>query len=138
MNLEKYYQLIERAIEKLGITPSSVREKEGQWNLKKGSAVIYINVWEDKKKQSGYFQASSTVARVPDKNKEAFFSEILDINAKIFGVTMGKIDPWIFVRHVRELEGLDESEIIATINRVANYSDIYDDYLEEKYFGKKS
>ncbi|MCF6240106.1 MAG: YbjN domain-containing protein [Bacteroidales bacterium] len=133
MDLQNYYELIEKAIENLGVDPATVREKTGQWNLKKGSAVIYINVWNDEKNQDIYFQASSTVARIPENNKEAFFSEILDINAKIFGVTMGKIDPWIFVRHVREMKGLDESEIITTINRVANYSDIYDDYLKEKY-----
>ncbi len=135
MNLEVYFQLAEDALKEIGVAPETVRKSIGQWALQKGSANIDLIIWYDKKNQSAYIQVSATVVKAPEQNKEAFYSEILDINAKIFGVGMVKIDPWIIMRHVREVEDIDVGELVRTIHRVATYTDIYDDYLKKKYWG---
>ena len=48
---------------------------------------------------------------------------------------MTKYKDWIYMKSIRELEGLDEDEMMATLNRVGTYADDLDDYLRNKYTG---
>jgi len=48
---------------------------------------------------------------------------------------MTKYRDGIYVKAIREVNGLDDSEIVSTLNRIGNYADDYDDYFNNKYFG---
>ncbi|MEN8123328.1 MAG: YbjN domain-containing protein [Bacteroidota bacterium] len=136
MDLQAFYQMVEDNISKLGVDPAVCRgEKAGQWNLKKGSANVWIDVWETEKKDYGYFQCMAPVVEIPTNNTEAFYREVLEINHNLYGVGMTKYQSWIYVKTIRELAGLDGGEMMAMINRVGNYADDYDDKLRNKYWG---
>ncbi len=135
-SIDKYYQMIENCITQLGVDAVLCRtEKPGQWDLRKGSASVWIDVWEQEYdgQPSGYFQAMAPVVDVPTNNKENFYKEILEINHKLYGVGMTLFENWVYIKTLRELEGLNESEALAMINRIGNYADDYDDMLRTKY-----
>jgi hypothetical protein len=39
-----------------------------------------------------------------------------------------------YIKSIRELEGLDKSEVKSTFDRIGIYADDYDDKLKAKYF----
>jgi len=77
----------------------------------------------------------SPLCAVPDKNAEAFFQDLLEINYKMYGSWMCKKENWIYVLSLREADGLDQSEVDATLDRVAFYSTDYYSKLSFKYEG---
>ena len=140
-SIDFYYQMIEKCIQSLGVDPALCRtDKPGQWDLRKGSASVWIDVWEQEYEgqPSGYFQAMAPVVDVPPNSREAFYKEILEINHKLYGVGMTVFENWVYIKTLRELEGLNESEAMAMINRIGNYADDYDDMLRTKYHAGSS
>lgn len=136
MDLTPYYQMVENCIKQLGVDPEACRDKNpGQWNLKKGSANVWIDVFKREKDVFGYFQCMGPIVDIPQTNKEAFYQELLEINHSLYGVAMTKFKERIYIKTIRELDGLNEDEIMAMIKRVGGYADDYDDYLKNKYFG---
>ena len=136
-NINHYYQMVDNIITSLGVDPAKCKgDKEGQWNLQKGSAPVWIDVWQTPDNY-GYFQAMSPICEIPTVNTQAFFQEILEINHKLYGVGMTKYENWIYIKVIRELEGINESEMTASFNRIGFYADEYDDYLKYKYFGQR-
>lgn len=134
-DLNYYYSMVENVIRDLGVDPAlCVGEKPGQWSLTKGSASVWIDVWGTDNGFLGYLQIMAPVVQIPNSNRETFFREILDINHKLYGVGMTAYGDWIYIKTVRELDGLDQSEAAAMFNRVGNYADEYDDMLQEKYW----
>jgi len=136
-NIESYYQIIENCIKRLGVDPAVCRgEKAGQWDLKKGSASVWIDVWKKENEDYGYMQIMAPISEVPANNKEDFFREVLEINHNLYGVGMTKYENWIYIKIIRELEDLSEDEAFAMFNRIGNYADEYDDFFKNKYFNK--
>lgn len=135
-NLESYYQMVENIIRSLGVDPEICKgAKPGQYDLKKGSASVWIDIWQVEGENYGYLQIMAPVVEIPASNKDVFFAEILEINHKLYGVGMTKYENWIYMKTIRELEGLGEKEALAMFNRVGNYADEYDDILRAKYHG---
>jgi len=141
-DLSIYYQMVEECITQLGIDPSICRSldennnvKPGQWNLKKGSAPVWVDIFWDEKNGSSYFQVMAPVVEIPTSRLEEFYQEVLETNHNLFGVGFTKFNNWLYVKALRETEGLDMSEITATLNRIGTYADDYDDYFKEKYHG---
>lgn len=129
------FNMIETIIRDLGIDPTTTRgEKPGQWSLVKGSAKVWIDVWHIERENRAYFQVMSPVMRLPAQEMRLpFFQELLEINDKLFGVAFTMYNGWIWLKHIRETDGLDKSEAEAMIHRVGNYGDQYDDHLKQKY-----
>jgi hypothetical protein len=141
-DLSIYYQMVEDCITQLGIDPSICRSlddannvKEGQWTLKKGSAFVWVDVFWNERNASSYFQVMAPVVEIPTTRLEEFYQEVLDTNHNLFGVSFTKLNNWLYIKIIREVEGLDISEISATLTRVGTYADEYDDYFKEKYYG---
>ncbi len=134
-NIEHYYQIIENCIKRLGVYPAICRgEKSGQWDLKKGSASVWIDVWKKENEDYGYMQIMAPISEIPANNKEAFYQEVLEINHDLYCVGMTKHENWIYIKIIRELEDLSEEEAFAMFNRIGNYADQYDDHFKDKYF----
>ena len=134
--IENYYQLVDSIITKLGVDPSICRgEQPGQWNLKKGSASVWVDVWKLQDQEYGYIQIMAPITEIPVNNRDIFMTEVLEINHNLYGVGFTKYKEWLYIKAIRELEGLDEDEALAMFNRVGNYADEYDDYFKNKYFG---
>ena len=134
-NIEKYYELVENIIRSFGIDPAISRgDNPGQWNLQKGSAPVWIDVFKNEQ-GAGYFQVMSPICSIPQNNQLEFYKEILEINHNLFGVGMTKYEDGIYLKVIRELDGLVENEIKEMFNRIGYYADQYDDYFKNKYFG---
>ena len=139
MDLEPFYQMVENCIKKLGVDPGVCRGKNpGQWDLKKGSASVWIDVFKREKDYFGYFQCMAPVVQIPTSNTQSFYEEILEINHSLYGTAMTKFKDWIYMKAIRELKGIDEDEMMATFNRVGNYADDLDDYFRNKFTGDNS
>ena len=135
-NIKNYYQMVDNCIKQLGVDPEQCRgEKEGQWDLRKGSANVWIDVFKVQDQDYGYFQCMSPVCEIPTSGAEPFLNEILEINHTLYGVGMTKFKNWIYVKTIRELDGISEEEILAAMKRIGGYADDYDDYLKNKYLG---
>jgi hypothetical protein len=125
--------MVENCISSLGVDPAVCRgDQPGQWNMKKGSANVWIDVFIIN--ENGYFQCMAPVSAIPQVQKAEFYEEILETNHKLYGVGMTKFKDWIYVKTIREVEDLSEDEIMAQMNRIGVYADDYDDYFKNKYF----
>lgn len=133
-NLAQYYAAVEKVIEGLGVDPKTCRgEKPGQWDLKRGSAKIWVDILWSETNNAGYFQVMSPILKIPSTNREALFHEILQLNHQFYGVGFTVFKDWVYIKVIREVAGLDESEVTSTMNRVGYYADEWDDKLQEKY-----
>ena len=134
MNLQQYYDMVDNIIKSLGVDPAACKsETPGQWNLKKGSAPVWIDVWQVQNEERGYFQVMSPVCQVPVNNQHLFTKELLEINHTLYGVAFTIFKDWAYIKMIREVDGLDQKEAEAMINRVGNYADDWDDKLKAKY-----
>lgn len=132
--MQEYIELVETSIRALGVDPAACKgEKEGQYNLKKGNATIWIDVFDSQINKQPYFQVMSPLIQIPNSNQPAFFQDLLEINYEIYGVAMVKFKDWIYVKTIRECDGLDQQEVDKALDRVAFYSDDYFNKLSFKY-----
>lgn len=132
--LKPYHDMIEGCIRELGVEPVGCRgEKPGQWNLRKGSARVWLDLWYSSAEERPYYQVMSPVLPLPTQNREAFFQELLELNDRLFGVAFSLHRNWAWLKAIREVEAMDPSEALAMIVRVGRYADQYDDYLAEEY-----
>ena len=134
-DLSSAFSMIEAVFAEFGIDPVACRgEKPGQWQLVRGSAKVWVDVWYIETEGRAYFQAMSPVMMFPTPDQHLpFFKELLEINDQLFGVGFTIFNGWAWLKHIRELDGLDKDEAMATINRIGIYADKYDDILKGKY-----
>ena len=137
MNLQQLSTLIESSIAGLKIDVSTARgQKAGQWSIKIKDASVWIDIFDFPTTPGKYYlQVMSPLLEVPDKRADAFFQDLLEINYKMYGSWMCKKENWIYVLHLREADGLDQSEVDIAIDRVAHYSTDYYSKLSFKYEG---
>jgi hypothetical protein len=134
--INNYYQMVEKVITDLGVDPATCRgENPGQWNLKKGSASVWVDVWKVENEDYGYIQIMAPIIEIPVEGRDIFMTEVLEINHNLYAVGFTKYKEWLYLKGIREVEGLDINEVSAMFNRVGNYADEYDDYFKNKYFG---
>jgi len=133
--LQTYYDMIDNIIRGFGVDPAACKNAEtpGQWNLKKGSAPVWIDVWKLQDQEYGYFQVMAPICQIPVNNQHIFTKDLLEINHSLYGVSFTIFKDWAYLKMIRELDGLDQSEATAMINRIGNYADEYDDKLKQKY-----
>lgn len=137
--VQYYYEIVERVINEFGVDPKLCRGKQaGQWNLKIGSANVWVDVFQSKDTNgnfidSGYIQVMAPIVAVPADRQLEFYREVLEINHQLYGVGFTKFENTIYIKIIRELEGLDQSEVASTMKRIGHYADEYDDLLKKKY-----
>src|SRR5665213_3461195 len=138
--LQHYYDMVEDVIRDLGVDPAICRgDQPGQWNLKLGSASVWVDVFQSKDAAGnfidyGYLQMLAPVCEVPVDNQHIFTKELLEINHTLYGVGFTIYANNAYIKAIRELEGLDKSEVRSTFDRVGIYADDWDDKLKAKYF----
>lgn len=133
-NIQSYYDMIENIIRSFGVDPASCRGNQaGSWSLVRGSAKVYIDCWNIESQGRAYFQVMSPVMKVPATNREAFFFDLLSFNDKLFSCGFAVYNDWAWIKMIREVDGMDENEAAAIIQRVGAYADQYDDLLKQHY-----
>jgi len=136
----QYIDLIEQALEHLQLDPAEARgDNPGQWNLKRGTATVWIDIYEIEEQKGEYFQVLSPVMTLPEEKDKQFelFEFLLYQNSKLFGIAFSVMDGAVYLKFIREVEGLDLSEIVTTIGRAGNYCDFFNDKLVKKFGGRR-
>jgi hypothetical protein len=134
-----YYGLVEEVLTEFKIELAAARgEQPGQWNLRLGSASVWVDVFQSKDAQGnpasyGYLQVLAPVCDVPVNNQHLFTKELLEINHSLYGVGFTIFKDKAYIKSIRELQGLDKSEIKSTFDRVGIYANDWDDKLKTKY-----
>lgn len=137
MNLAEITPLVETSIAGLKVDPVlCCGQKPGQWSYKLKDATVWIDVFTmESNPNKWYIQVMSPLCAIPDRKAPEFYQDLLEINYKMFGAWMCKRDGWLYVLNLRETENIDQSEIDATLDRVAFYSTDYYAKLSFKYEG---
>ncbi len=138
--IQHYYTMVEEILVEYKIDVAASRgDQPGQWNLKLGSASVWVDVFQSKDAQGnllqyGYLQVMAPICDVPVDNQQVFTRELLEINHSLYGVSFTIFKDKAYIKAIRELQGLDKSEVKSTFDRVGVYADDYDDKLKAKYF----
>jgi len=130
--LDTYTKMIEEIIQSFGIDPSTCREQSpGQWTMFKGSAKVYIDIYG----QSGtdYICVASPIMEMPSKALLPFYRKLLELNHDMYAANFSVKENWVWLRILRELDGLDKNEATAMLNRVGTYSDQFDELLIDEF-----
>lgn len=130
--------LIEQSLAELNVDPGLCRgDKPGQWNLTYKGSTVWIDLFNfpQQNPEKYYFQVMSPLTRIPDRNQEAYFKNLLEINHNLYGCAISLKGDWFYVLSLREADNLDKGEIDATLDRVAHYSADYYGKLSFKYEG---
>jgi Putative bacterial sensory transduction regulator len=129
-----FYTLFEDAIESLNVSPATARAGQpGKWVFKIGSASIWVDIIPGTD-TTGVIQMLAPVCNVPASNQLMFAKELLESNYTLFGASFAIHVDKVYIRSIRELEGIDKSEITNSLLRVGKYADAWDDKLKTKYF----
>jgi len=137
MTLPEVSQLVEASLAGLKLDAAACRgEKPGQWGYTMKDAKVWIDVFNfNERPDTYYIQVSSPLCAPPDSKLQDFYQDLLEINFLMYGSWMCKKGNWIYVLSLREVEGLDQKELDATLDRVAFYSTDYYGKLSFKYSG---
>lgn len=139
-DLKPFYEIVESAITELGVNAEEARgENDGEWNLKRGTASVWIDLWYIEDESGAYFQVMAPIMTLPEDetNKNKLALELLAINYAIYGVAFAMHEDGIYLKNIREAEELDKSEVIYMIGRCGNYADNYNDELVKKFGGRR-
>lgn len=134
--LKPYFNIVEKALKTLKVNPKEARgTNAGQWNLKRGTATVWLDVYELDQDRGAYFQAMAPVVTVPNEKKvySQMCEDLLHINYQIFGIAFAIHENAVYLKFIREVEGLDESEVLHTIGRCGNYADFYNEKFVKRY-----
>lgn len=120
-----YYKLVDSAIAELGLNPDEVKgEQPGQWNLKKGKFDIMLDVWEQD--NQFLFQIVSPLCSLPDENREAFLTYILQKNYGMSSLAYAIMEDSVFLKHTTEANLLTKELILVLLNKTAFYAEMSD------------
>ncbi|MBL7841035.1 MAG: YbjN domain-containing protein [Cyclobacteriaceae bacterium] len=137
--IQHYYNMFEQVLAEYKVDPATARgQAPGQWNLKLGSASVWVDIFQSKDangnlQQYGYLQVLAPVCDVPINNQHLFTKELLEINHQLYGVAFTIFRDKAYIKSIRELQGLDISEVKSTLDRVGIYANDWDDKLKAKY-----
>ncbi len=135
MDLTPYYQAVEDCVTELGIDPKLCRGKHtGQWNLRKNSIEVRVDVFKKEKDKFGYFQCIAAVSKIPETRTLEFYEDVLEKSHQLFGVGLTKYKEWIYIKIIRELEGIEKTEIMNSMQRIGNYAVTLSNDFKDKYF----
>lgn len=124
MNYTEISALVEASIYELKVDPALCRgDKEGRWNLRIKDSTIWIDVFSfPANPDKYYFQVMSPLFKATPLNQLGIQNDLLEYAHAMYGCGVCKKAEWYFVISLREAEGLQQSEVDATIDRVAHYS----------------
>lgn len=124
-NLNFYYQIVEKAIAKLGLNPEITRKEKGYWSLTFAGIPVWVYVFFQESEKRAYYLVTSPFMDVPENNTEALAWKLLRTNDELYGISFVERKGKIYLKTLREVEGLDVSEAHAMITRMGYYGSVY-------------
>ncbi|KAB2878884.1 YbjN domain-containing protein [bacterium] len=139
--LDRYYDMVEEVITELGTRAEQCRTLDthgevipGQWNLAKGSAKILADVYTTAEGLS-YFCVAAPVMMITASDPNKLYEKLLKLNHQMYSASFSINQGWVWLRILRECEGMDKKECRSTFDRVGWYADQYDDMLKNEFGG---
>ena len=116
---------IEGTLKTLGINPSEARVNEGQYNISKDkSTEVLLDVWEENERV--FFQAISPVSKLNDPTRAEVLLMLLEENHGLVEAAFAIAKDDIIIKETIECSAFfNQERAIATISRIAFYSEIY-------------
>ncbi|MBX3103146.1 MAG: YbjN domain-containing protein [Bacteroidetes bacterium] len=127
MKLETYEKIVDRSIEKMGMNLKEYKVADNQWVYIKGSAFTLVEIgnYMHEGKERGYIQAFAPICMLPS-NKETFMNEVLKYNHQLRGAFFGLYRDIVVLKVIRDLVGLDDSEVENMITYLGKMADKLD------------
>lgn len=140
---KRVVELVETHLEAEGLQLDKVRlkTKDGHpaWAFTQGSAAVRVHLLpapEDR--PYNYFQVVSPVVVVPQEKREQLFKRLLELNAdELWMCAFALRGDHVLITADRTTVDLDRSEVVEMIERVAQYSDKFDDELVNDFGGQR-
>jgi len=108
---------------------------EGVTRVQRGSAVVWIHCLP----QQGVLLLLSKVLKVPADRREEMYRQLLELSFLATGDAAFSIDKntdTVYLRALRQLDGLDYEEFEDLVHTVASVADEWDDKLIAEYGGE--
>jgi hypothetical protein len=124
---ESINQLVARFGEERDLQLEPLNE-DGLTSVQRGSAVVWIQCLPEQ----GVLLLLSKVLKVPEKNREALYRKLLELSFLATGDAAFAIDAGsntVYLRALRQLDGLDYDEFEDMVHTVASVADEWDDKL---------
>jgi hypothetical protein len=137
MNLEQTAALIDASPTALNLSPDKCKfEGDGKWTFTINGATVYIDVFNFTTTPDKYYlQVCSPLLKVPEKNHEAFYMDMLELNYDTYSCGICKKGDWFYVTSLTPTTNLNQDELNWIIEKVAYYSNDYYSKLSFKYKG---
>jgi hypothetical protein len=137
MNLQEASVLVDESGKRLNLSADKCKyEGEGKWTFTINGAIVYIDVFNfPSNPQNYYLQVCSPLLKVPEKNKEELYTDMLDLNYDTYSCSICKKGDWFYVMSLTPTTNLSQSEVNWIIDKVAYYSNDYYSKLSFKYKG---
>lgn len=118
-------QTLESALTQLGIHAGEAKLAEGQYNLNKDEHTeVLLDVWQEQERV--FMQILSPVTKINDNKRTEVFKMLLEENHGLVEASFALINDDIVVKQTTECPAdLSEARIIASLSRIAFYSENY-------------
>lgn len=116
-----YKYVIEKAIERLGLNSSKCVVGDCKWQLKKGNLKVNLSFFETHGRE--YFKVQAPICKVPTLNVTNFYKNLLQYNHEFNGFAFLIYNDKVYLKAVRELQGMDDNEAFSMITKVGNYAE---------------
>jgi Tir chaperone protein (CesT) family len=124
-------EYIQRFSELIGVHIEPL-DQDGFTQVSRGSATVGINVVE----QKGFILFLAPIMEVPEKNREALYRRLLELNylaTEDGAFAIDQATGRVYLRALRSLEALDFEEFVDMLDTVARVADDYDDQLRAQF-----
>jgi hypothetical protein len=124
-------EYIQRFSELIGVHIEPL-DQDGFTQVSRGSATVGINVVE----QKGFILFLAPIMEVPEKNREALYRRLLELNylaTEDGAFAVDQATGRVYLRALRSLEALDFEEFVDMLDTVARVADDYDDQLRAQF-----
>ena len=139
MDLNHYYEMVEKALVQFELNPEDARGDEaGTWHLSyQDEYEIWVDVWLPEEALRPCFQIYCEVLELGQDASPAFYREVLETNHLLYGVCFALKANYLILHHLRDMEHLNPQEIFQTIVRVGGYAVDWGEILREKHLGEQ-
>jgi hypothetical protein len=101
------------------------------WWLTEGSAKIYIFIQDSP--NGAVLRITSPLVFLPDRNLEAFFRRLLDINTNLTSCALATHNDIVLIVSQRPTLGMTQEELDELVWNTAYVADLLDDKLSEEF-----
>ena len=128
--------MVENYFRNRGLIPSDheLTGSEGYgWWLTEGSAKVYVFVQDSANDSGAVLRITSPLVYLPEKNLEAFYRRLLDLNTNLTGCALATHNDIVLIVAQRPTNGLVQEELDELVWNAAYVADLLDNKLSDEF-----